>query len=171
VDNLPLAKLGMARFGLKNHSDRQSPMIRSGLLAIAAAALSTLPAYVSLGAAELSADEKQRFVETLCGWAEKTERCLGAGRLVADRSLNWIMFEACSASGERNVVVSCFDRASELATELTGDPRYVENQRRCNRFDGEHVDEAKLLCYRSAFKYRNFYHDRYSHLWDHAASQ
>jgi len=125
----------------------------------------------SLGAAEPTPADKERFISTICAGIEQAERCLNAGRLVAGRSLNWIMFEACSSSGEREFVVKCFDRSSALAGELTGDPRYVDNQRRCNRFDGEQVDEAKMLCYRSAFKYRNYYAERYGHLWDYANTQ
>jgi hypothetical protein len=145
-------------------------MIRSTILLASVLVFVAAPAGW-LHAADPTPNEKQRFIDTICGGIVQEERCLNAARLVAGRSLNWIMFEACSASGERDLVVKCFDRASTLAGDLTGDPRYLDNQRRCNRFDGEHVDEAKLLCYRSAFKYRNYYAEHYGHLWDYANTQ
>ena len=141
------------------------------LTALALLGACLLASVASFGAAEPSPADKERFISTLCTGIERAESCLNAGRLVANRSLNWIMFEACSSSGERDIVVKCFDRASELAGEMTGDPRYLDNQRRCNRFNGDHVDEAKMLCYRSAFKYRNYYAEQYGHLWDHAKTQ
>jgi hypothetical protein len=106
-----------------------------------------------LRAAELTTDEKARFLEELCATMDNPERCMNAGRLVLERSLAWIIFEGCSASGKRELVVACFDRSHPKALELTGDAQFEAAYRNCNRFQGEHVTEAKMLCYRSDFKY------------------
>jgi hypothetical protein len=108
-----------------------------------------------LAAAELDAEAKQRFTESICAGLERADRCLAAGRLVEERSLGWLIFEACSAAGEPDTMARCFDRAHLLAAQFTGDARYEENYRHCNRLQGDFVDQAKVLCYRADFKYAN----------------
>lgn len=108
-------------------------------------------------AGELSPEDKARFLEALCAPMDNHERCMNAGKLVLNRSLAWIIFEGCSASGNRDLVVACFDRSHPKAYELTGDPQFEAVHRSCTRFQGEQVAEAKLLCYRSDFKYAQNY--------------
>jgi hypothetical protein len=109
----------------------------------------------ALAAAELDLRARQWFVESICAGLERADRCLAAGRLVEDRSLGWVIFEACSVAGERDTAARCFDRAHLLAAQFTGDARYEENYRHCNRFQGDFVEQAKVLCYRADFKYAN----------------
>ena len=104
-------------------------------------------------AGEPSLEQRRQFLETICAGTKRVERCLSAGHLVEGISLDWILFEACSASGPRDEKVRCFDKAHPIAAELTDDPRYAERRRFCNRFAGEKVDEMKMLCYRADFKY------------------
>ena len=108
-------------------------------------------------AGELAPEQKRQFLDAICADGERAERCLAAGHLVENRSVAWIIFEACSASGPREVIVRCFDKAHLLAAELTEDPQHAETHRHCNRFTGENVDEVKMLCYRAGFKYVRAY--------------
>jgi hypothetical protein len=107
----------------------------------------------ALAAAELDAGAKRRFVESICAGFDRSESCLSAGRLVERLSLDWIIFEACQASGSAAIMAKCFDRASLLAGELTGEPRFEKNYRHCHRFEGELVENYVVLCYIANFKY------------------
>jgi len=141
---------------LRQRHLRSAPL---AVLAFAAllAASSWAPTPRSALAADLTPDEKMKFLESICSRMDNHERCMNAGKLVLERSLAWLIFEACSASGSRELVVACFDRMHVIAFEQTGDPRFDKTHRHCNRFEGEQVGEAKLLCYRADFKYANYY--------------
>ena len=107
----------------------------------------------SLAAESLSEDDKVRFLESICQNAERESRCLSSGKLVLGLSIGWIMFEGCSASGEVGAMAACFDKASLLAAELTGDQGFHKQYRYCHRFQGDHNEDAIVRCYREGFKY------------------
>ena len=117
----------------------------------------------SLAVQVLTEDDKLRFLENICQNAERESRCLSSGRLVLGLSIGWIMFEGCSASGEVGAMAACFDKASLLAAELTGDQEFHKQYRYCHRFQGDHNEDAVVRCYREGFKYSVFtlqkYHD------------
>ena len=101
----------------------------------------------------LTEGDKKRFLESICQNAPREGRCLSSGRLVLGLSINWIMFEGCSASGEAEAMAACFDKAHLLAAELTGDQEFQIQYRHCHRFQGEHNEDATVRCYREGFKY------------------
>lgn len=106
-----------------------------------------------LAAQPLNANDKLRFLESICQNVQRESRCLNSGKLVLGLSIGWIMFEGCSASGEVETIVACFDKASLLAAELTGDQGFHKQSRHCHRFQGDHTEDAIVRCYREGFKY------------------
>ena len=108
-------------------------------------------------AAELSAEQKQDFLRTICeGW-ERAADCVSTGKLVVEyQSIMWIIYEACSNSGTMTVMIRCFDRASDLASKLTGDPVYADTKKFCHRFEGQSVVFATAVCFRKSLKLRNY---------------
>ena len=121
------------------------------LLAVSLLALSCFSP--SLAAESLTEDDKVRFLESICQNVQRESRCLNSGKLVLGLSIGWIMFEGCSVSGEVETMVACFDKASLLAAELTGDPEFKKQYRYCHRFQGDHNEDAVVRCYREGFKY------------------
>ena len=121
------------------------------LLAVSLLALSCFSP--SLAAESLTEDDKMRFLESICQNVQRESRCLNSGKLVLGLSIGWIMFEGCSVSGEVETMVACFDKASLLAAELTGDPEFQKQYRYCHRFRGDHNEDAIVRCYREGFKY------------------
>ena len=107
----------------------------------------------SLAAESLTEDDKVRFLESVCQNVQRESRCLNSGKLVLGLSIGWIMFEGCSASGEVETMVACFDKASLLAAALTGDQEFHKQYRHCHRFRGDHNQDAIVRCYREGFKY------------------
>ena len=106
---------------------------------------------------ELSKAQKQEFLQAICEGLENGPRCMSSGTLAIDLSINWVMFEACSYSGGRKTMAKCFDRATKLAGELTGDERYAETNTYCHRFKGDEIDDAIVRCYREGFKYSEIF--------------
>jgi hypothetical protein len=125
-------------------------------LAIAAALLAAHNVSPALAAADPSPAQKQEFLRTICAGWERAQDCLSTGKLVENQSIMWIMFEACSGSGTMAVMIKCFDRASDIAGRLTGDPIYADTKTFCHRFDGESVEFATALCFRQSLRIRNF---------------
>ena len=121
------------------------------LLAVSLLAVSCISP--SLAAESLSEDDKVRFLESICHNVQRESRCLSSGRLVLGLSIGWIMFEGCSASGEVETMAACFDKASLLAADLTGDHEFRRQYRHCHRFQGDHNEDAIVRCYREGFKY------------------
>ena len=121
------------------------------LLAVSLLAVSCISP--SLAAESLSEDDKVRFLESICHNVQRESRCLSSGRLVLGLSIGWIMFEGCSASGEVETMAACFDKASLLAADLTGDHEFRKQYRHCHRFQGDHNEDAIVRCYREGFKY------------------
>ena len=121
------------------------------LLAVSLLALSCFSP--SLAAESLTGDDKVRFLESICQNVQRESRCLNSGKLVLGLSIGWIMFEGCSVSGEVETMVACFDKASLLAADLTGDPEFQKQYRYCHRFQGDHNEDAIVRCYREGFKY------------------
>lgn len=107
----------------------------------------------SLAAKPLTEDDKVRFLEAICQNVQRQSRCLNSGKLVLGLSIGWIMFEGCSASGEVETMAACFDKASLLAAELTGNQEFHNQYRNCHRFQGDHNEDAIVRCYREGFKY------------------
>ena len=107
----------------------------------------------SLAAESLTEHDKVRFLESICQNVQRESRCLSSGKLVIGLSIGWIMFEGCSVSGEVETMAACFDKASLLAAELTGDHEFREQYRHCHRFQGDHNEDAIVRCYREGFKY------------------
>lgn len=107
----------------------------------------------SLAAESLAKDDKVRFLESICQNVQRESRCINSGKLVLGLSIGWIMFEGCSVSGEVETMVACFDKASLLAADLTGDQEFHEQYRYCHRFQGDHNEDAIVRCYREGFKY------------------
>ena len=108
---------------------------------------------LSLAAESLSEDDKVRFLQSICQNVQRESRCLSSGRLVLGLSIGWIMFEGCSASGEVETMAACFDKASLLAADLTGDHEFRRQYRHCHRFQGDYNEDAIVRCYREGFKY------------------
>ena len=108
-------------------------------------------------AVELSAEQKQDFLRSVCeGW-ERAADCVSTGKLVVGhQSIMWIIYEACSNAGTMAVIIRCFDRASDLASQLTGDPVYADTKKFCHRFEGESVEFATAVCFRKSLKLRNY---------------
>jgi len=108
-------------------------------------------------AADLNAEQKQDFLQTICkGW-ERAADCVSTGKLfVGHQSIMWIIYEACSNSGPMAVMIRCFDRATDLASKLTGDPVYADTKKFCHRFEGESVEFATAVCFRKSLKLRNY---------------
>jgi hypothetical protein len=130
--------------------------MRFRCLLAAAAFLALCSASAAWAAADPSPAQKQEFLRTICeGW-ERAEDCLSTGELVQGQSIMWIMFEACSNSGRMAVMINCFDRASDIAGRLTGDPIYADTKTFCHRFEGESVEFATALCFRQSLRIRNF---------------
>ena len=115
--------------------------------------LAVVCTFPSLAAESLTEDDKVRFLEAICQNVPRESRCLNSGKLVLGLSIGWIMFEGCSVSGEVEAMVTCFDKASLLAAELTGDEEFHEQYRYCHRFQGDHNEDAIVRCYREGFKY------------------
>ena len=107
----------------------------------------------SFAADSLTDDDTARFLELIYQNVPRESRCLSSGKLVLSLSIGWIMFEGCSASGEVEAMAACFDKASLLAAELTGDQEFHRQYRHCHRFQGDHNDDAIVRCYREGFKY------------------
>ncbi len=107
----------------------------------------------SLAEESLAEDDKVRFLQSICQNVQRESRCINSGKLVLALSIGWIMFEGCSVSGEVETMVACFDRASLLAAELTGDQEFHKQYRHCHRFQGDHNEDAIVRCYREGFKY------------------
>ena len=107
----------------------------------------------SLAAESLTEDDKVCFLESICQNVQRESRCINSGKLVLGLSIGWIMFEGCSVSGEVEAMVACFDKASLLAAELTGDQEFHKQYRYCHRFQGDHNEDAIVRCYREGFKY------------------
>ena len=106
---------------------------------------------------EISKPQKLEFLQAICEGLENSPRCMSSGTLAIDLSINWVMFEACSYSGGRKTMAKCFDRATKLAGEMTGDERYAENIIYCHRFKGDEIDDAIVRCYREGFKYSDIF--------------
>ena len=121
------------------------------LLAVSLLAVSCISP--SPAAESLSEDDKVRFLESICQNVQRESRCLSSGRLVLGLSIGWIMFEGCSASGEVETMAACFDKASLMAADLTGDHEFRKQYRHCHRFQGDHNEDAIVRCYREGFKY------------------
>lgn len=107
-------------------------------------------------AKDISKDEKIRFIDMICQGVARTDRCRNSGKLVLDLSIGWIMFESCSVAGELPIMVACFDKASKLAADLTGEQEFLDQHDHCHRFRGDHVEDAIVRCYREGFKYSSF---------------
>jgi hypothetical protein len=107
----------------------------------------------SVAAESLTEDDKLRFLESICQNVQRESRCLNSGKLVLGLSIGWVMFEGCSASGEVEAMAACFDKASLLAAELTGNQEFHRQYRHCHRFQGDHNEDAIVRCYREGFKY------------------
>ena len=123
------------------------------LFAVSLLAVSCISISPSLAAESLTEHDKVRFLESICQNVQRESRCLSSGRLVIGLSIGWIMFEGCSVSGEVETMAACFDKASLLAAELTGDHEFREQYRHCHRFQGDHNEDAIVRCYREGFKY------------------
>ncbi len=132
-------------------------------IAVAAGLLAFLAASGSpIAGEEPTRAQKTEFLSALCDGLENAERCLSSGKIVLDLSLDWVMFEACSYSGENPTMVRCFDRGTSMAASLTGDPKYRENLAYCHRFQGEGTNDATVRCYREGFKYpERFLNEKY----------
>lgn len=128
-------------------------MRRSLIQLLAVALLAALLVSPSLAAESLAEDDKVRFLEAICKNVQRESRCISSGKLVLGLSIGWIMFEGCSVSGEVETMVACFDKASLLAAELTGDQVFHDQYRHCHRFQGDHNEDAIVRCYREGFKY------------------
>ena len=120
---------------------------------LAVSLLAVLLASPSLTADSLAEEDKVRFLESICQNVQRESRCINSGKLVLGLSIGWIMFEGCSVSGEVETMVACFDKASLLAAELTGDQEFHNQYRHCHRFQGHHNEDAIVRCYREGFKY------------------
>ncbi|MCY4513578.1 MAG: hypothetical protein OXC69_00340 [Candidatus Tectomicrobia bacterium] len=120
---------------------------------VAVSLLAVLCFSPSFATESLTDDDKARFLETICQEAPREDRCLSSGRLVLGLSINWIVFEGCSAAGEVEAMAACFDGAYLLAAELTGDQEFQSQYRHCHRFQGDHNEDAIVRCYREGFKY------------------
>ena len=120
---------------------------------LAVAVLAVFLTSPSLAAESLTEDDKVRFLESICQNVQREGRCINSGKLVLGLSIGWIMFEGCSVSGEVEAMVACFDKASLLAAELTGDQEFHKQYRHCHRFQGDHNEDAIVRCYREGFKY------------------
>ncbi len=128
-------------------------MRRSLIRLLAVSILAIFLVSPSLAAESLAEDDKVRFLESICQNVQRESRCINSGKLVLGLSIGWIMFEGCSVSGEVETMVACFDRASLLAAELTGDQEFHKQYRHCHRFQGDHNEDAIVRCYREGFKY------------------
>lgn len=128
-------------------------MRRSLIRLLAVSLLAVLLASPSLTADSLAEEDKVRFLESICQNVQRESRCINSGKLVLGLSIGWIMFEGCSVSGEVETMVACFDKASLLAAELTGDQEFHNQYRHCHRFQGDHNEDAIVRCYREGFKY------------------
>ena len=128
-------------------------MRRSLIRLLAVSLLAILWVSPSLAAESLAEADKVRFLESICQNVQRESRCINSGKLVLGLSIGWIMFEGCSVSGEVETMVACFDRASLLAAELTGDQEFRKQYRHCHRFQGDHNEDAIVRCYREGFKY------------------
>ena len=128
-------------------------MRRTSIRLLVVSLLATSSISPSLAAESLSEDDKVRFLESICQNVQRESRCLSSGRLVLGLSIGWIMFEGCSASGEVETMAACFDKASLLAADLTGDHEFRKQYRHCHRFQGDHNEDAIVRCYREGFKY------------------
>ena len=128
-------------------------MRRTSIRLLAVSLLAVFLISPSLAAESLTEDDKVRFLESICQNVPRESRCLNSGKLVLGLSIGWIMFEGCSVSGEVETMVACFDKASLLAAELTGDQEFHKQYRHCHRFQGDHNEDAIVRCYREGFKY------------------
>ena len=120
---------------------------------VAVSLLTVLCFSPSFATESLTDDDKAHFLESICQNAPREGRCLSSGRLVLGLSIGWIMFEGCSAAGEVEAMAACFDKAHLLAAELTGDQEFQNQYRHCHRFQGDHIEDATVRCYREGFKY------------------
>ena len=128
-------------------------MRRSLIQLLAVSLLAVLLVSPSFAAESLAEADKLRFLESICQNVQRESRCINSGKLVLGLSIGWIMFEGCSVSGEVETMVACFDKASLLAAELTGDREFHNQYRHCHRFQGDHNEDAIVRCYREGFKY------------------
>ena len=128
-------------------------MRRTSIRLLAVSLLAVFCLSSPLAAESLAEADKVRFLESICQNVQRESRCLNSGRLVLGLSIGWIMFEGCSASGEAETMAACFDKASLLAAELTGDREFHRQYRHCHRFQGDHNEDAIVPCYREGFKY------------------
>lgn len=128
-------------------------MRRSLIQLLVASLLAVFLISPSLAAESLAEADKLRFLESICQNVQRESRCINSGKLVLGLSIGWIMFEGCSVSGEVETMVACFDKASLLAAELTGDQEFHNQYRHCHRFQGDHNEDAIVRCYREGFKY------------------
>ncbi len=128
-------------------------MRRTSIRLLALAFLAFFCLSSSLAVEALTEDDKVRFLESICHNLQRESRCINSGKLVLALSIGWIMFEGCSVSGEVETMVACFDKASLLAAELTGDQEFHKQYRHCHRFQGDHNEDAIVRCYREGFKY------------------
>ena len=128
-------------------------MRRSLIQLLVVSLLAVLLASPSLAAESLAVADKLHFLESICQNVQRESRCINSGKLVLGLSIGWIMFEGCSVSGEVETMVACFDKASLLAAELTGDQEFHNQYRHCHRFQGDHNEDAIVRCYREGFKY------------------
>ena len=104
-------------------------------------------------AGELNRIEKEAFLQEICAGWTGIRRCLSGGKLALKLSINWIMFEACSWSGNHKTKVRCFDQATNIAAEKTGDDAYLNVLNYCHRFQGENNDDIIVRFFRYPFKY------------------
>lgn len=128
-------------------------MRRTSIRLLAVSLLAVFCIFPSHAVQSLTEDDKLRFLESICQNVQRESRCLSSGKLVLGLSIRWIMFEGCSASGEVEAMAACFDKAYLLAAELTGDQEFQSQYRHCHRFQGDHIEDATVRCYREGFKY------------------
>lgn len=128
-------------------------MRRTSIRLLAVSLLTFFCVAPSLAVQPLTEDDKLRFLKNICQNAQRENRCLSSGKLVLRLSIGWIMFEGCSASGEVEAMAACFDKAYLLAAELTGDQEFQSQYHHCHRFQGDHIEDAVVRCYREGFKY------------------
>ena len=120
-----------------------------------------------VSAEAMTEERKLEFLEAMCAGLERESRCAAFGKTYIGLSLDWMVFEACSFSGGRETMVTCFDRAAQMASEATGEPRYAKQLAFCHRFPEDSELDLVVRCYREGFKYsQEFIEDKYDHLND-----